>query len=142
MKPVRYLFFAVFALVGLSLCGLACRQSTSYNASTPTAALETVRNAKRDHDAETFKKILSSQTIQFLQSEAARTSKPVSEFLKEYFERQDQAGTPEPPEREAKIDDNTVELFNKNNRMLGRFVKEGDEWKMDGLGWPMKKTSA
>lgn len=57
-------------------------------------------------------------------------------MLRAFLERPPESeGTPEAVEEEQRLDDNRVELRGKNGRLLGRFVREGDEWKLDGFGW-------
>jgi hypothetical protein len=134
----RKTVLAIIALLSLLPCLAACRQVAAYDASTPFAALHTARNAKRDKDRETFKRILSSQTLEFLQQEATRTKQSVDQLLDTYLERQDSESIPKAPDHEERTGDDRTTLLDKHNYILGQFIKEGDEWKLDGFGWPMK----
>src|ERR1051325_1035496 len=108
----------ILGLASLLPCLAACRQAP-YNASTPQAALQTARAAKRQRDRETFKRILSRRTLEFVQSQASQTKQSVDQFLDGYLGRQDPASVPEPPDREERIDDLRIAIIGKHNQILG-----------------------
>lgn len=121
-------------LSSISLCLIACGK-THHSLATPTDALMTVRSAFRNKDLDLLKQTLSSRTLASLASEA-KANQSVDDLLRAFLERsQENEGTPEAVEEELNLDENRVELRGKNGRPLGRFVKEGNEWKLDGFGW-------
>ena len=128
----------IIFVFAVSLFWVSCRRATHYDVSTPQRALDTLRAAISNKDLETFKRTLSARTLEWLESEAIRTNKLVDELLQDYVARKSENISPVRPEKEERIDGNTVELLSGNGRILGRFVREGDEWKLDGFGWPMK----
>lgn len=122
------------------LCLLACTKAHK-DLSTPRQALNTVRSALRNNDLELLKQTLSSNTLTSLKSDGAKTSESVDDLLRGYLERSQQSeGAAEDVEEEHRLDENRVELRGKNGRPLGRFVKEGEEWKMDGFGWKRERS--
>ncbi|HJP95812.1 MAG TPA: hypothetical protein VJ843_00415 [Candidatus Saccharimonadales bacterium] len=141
MNQPKNSFIAILAITSILLSIAACRKANSDNRATPTAALETVRAAERNKDVQTFKRSLSSRSIGFVEAEATRTKTTVDRLLADYLERREPNEASESSGREVKIDGNTVEIRGVNERVLGRFVKEANEWKLDGFGWPMKPTS-
>ena len=131
---MRYLSVALL-LAGLSLCLIACTKAQK-NLSTPRDSLNTVRSALRNKDLELLKQILSADTLASLESERTKTNESVDDLLRGYVERSQQSeGAAEAVEEEQRLDETRVELRGKNGRPLGRFIREGDEWKLDGFGW-------
>lgn len=123
-----------FLLSSISLCLIACG-TTHHSMATPRDTLMTVRSALRNKDLELFKRTLSASTLASLAAEA-KPNESVDDMLRAFLERPPESdGMPEAVEEEQRLDDNRVELRGKNGRLLGRFVREGDEWKLDGFGW-------
>lgn len=113
---------------------IACGQ-THHSMATPRDSLMTVRSALRDKDLDLFKRTLSTSTLASLESEA-KANQSVDDLLRAFLERsRENEETAEDVEEDLSLDENKVELRGKNGRPLGRFVKEGNEWKLDGFGW-------
>ncbi len=74
-------------------------------------------------------------------AEATRAKTTADRLLADYLEGREASEASDASAREVKVDENTVELRGENERVIGRFVKEGEGWKLDGFGWPMKPTS-
>ena len=125
-----------FLLSSISLCLIACG-ATHHSMATPRDTLMTVRSALRNKDLELFKRTFSASRLASLAAEA-KANESVDDMLRVFLERPHESeGTPEAVEEEQRLDDNRVELRGKDGRPLGRFVREGDEWKLDGFGWRM-----
>ncbi len=131
----------VIILVILMLAACGKSKTHFHDLSTPSNALKTVFSAIQEDDPERFRKILSAQTLHMLETESQRTGKSSKSILQEYLSRRQDEDISEISEtKEERIDDSLMEVHYRSNSSWKkiRFLKENNEWKMDGFGQPMK----
>lgn len=139
LNTTKIFMLAIF----LSLPVLSCKRTVRIDVATPTGLFRTLVSARQHSDVETLKKLLSKSTLEWLNAEAAREHRTSESLLTDYINRLNEETSSEPIHLEEKrIDDNRVEIVDQDSkRELSRFVKEGQEWKLDGFGHPYRLRS-
>ncbi len=119
------MIFAVFAI--------ACQNQPSQTADTPTEGYKRLYAAVKAKDVEAIKKSMTSTSLKFAESVAARQNNPVEKVLENGFTATTFADTlPEIRDERSNENMGAVEVFNsKDNRWEDLpFVKEDGQWKL------------